>query len=168
MELPSKMKTLIGIIIIAVSVAIGYPLLNEDASNVCSALERRLIILESQREGNQAATALLVALQNSLSNGSFAMSFVKLQHSDLPPVVGCTLTYWHTLLNPVGTSSDVERAVEREQDDAQHALDRARDAQRAMRALSGPATPLPANPGRAPSYKPGDRRDMNRLFENAR
>jgi hypothetical protein len=77
------MKTLIGIIITAVSVAIGYPLLNEDASNVCSALERCLIILESQREGNQAATALLVALQNSLSNGSFAMSFVKLQHSDL-------------------------------------------------------------------------------------
>jgi membrane protein required for colicin V production len=55
-------------------------------------------------------------------------------------------------------------------DDAQRALERAKDAQKAMRALSSPAAPLPAKPGeeQAPSYKPGDRRDMNRLIENAR
>ncbi len=54
-------------------------------------------------------------------------------------------------------------------DDAQRALERAQDAQRAMRALSSPA-PLPAKPGQtpAPSYKQGDRRDMDRLIENAR
>jgi len=55
-------------------------------------------------------------------------------------------------------------------DDAQRAFDRAQDAQRAMRALSNPAAPSPANPGQAPapSYKPGERRDMDRLIENAR
>jgi membrane protein required for colicin V production len=55
-------------------------------------------------------------------------------------------------------------------DDAQHALERAKDAQRAMRALSSPAAPSPTKSGeeQAPSYKPGDRRDMNRLIENAR
>jgi membrane protein required for colicin V production len=53
-------------------------------------------------------------------------------------------------------------------DDTQRALERAREAQKAMRALSSPA--LPAKPGQdqAPNYKPGDRRDMDRLIENAR
>lgn len=55
-------------------------------------------------------------------------------------------------------------------DDATRALERAHDAQRAMRALSSPAAPAATNPGQAgpPSYKPGDRRDMDRLIENAR
>ena len=55
-------------------------------------------------------------------------------------------------------------------DDAQRALERAKDAQKAMRALSSPVAPSPAKPGedQAPSYKSGDRRDMNRLIENAR
>ena len=50
-------------------------------------------------------------------------------------------------------------------DDAQRAL-----AEKAMRALSSPAAPPSAKPGeeQAPSYKPGDRRDMNRLIENSR
>ncbi len=53
-------------------------------------------------------------------------------------------------------------------DDAQRALERAQDAQRAMRALSSPIAPAPAKSGQgaAPSYKPGERRDMDRLIEN--
>ena len=55
-------------------------------------------------------------------------------------------------------------------DDAQRALERATDAQKAMRALSSPAAPSLVKPGeeQAPNYKPGDRRDMNRLIENSR
>ena len=50
-------------------------------------------------------------------------------------------------------------------DDPQRAL-----AEKAMRALSSPSAPSPAKPGeeQTPNYKPGDRRDMNRLIENAR
>jgi membrane protein required for colicin V production len=55
-------------------------------------------------------------------------------------------------------------------DDAQRALERTKDAQKAMRALSSPVAPSLVKPGeeQAPNYKPGDRRDMNRLIENAR
>jgi membrane protein required for colicin V production len=55
-------------------------------------------------------------------------------------------------------------------DDTQRTLERAKDAEKAMRALSSPVAPLPVKPGEepAPSYKPGDRRDMNRLIENTR
>jgi membrane protein required for colicin V production len=54
-------------------------------------------------------------------------------------------------------------------DDAQRTLDQAKDAQRAIRALSNPsaAPPKPDAPA-APTYKPGDRRDMDRLIENTR
>src|SRR3984893_14393246 len=121
------MKTLIGAIILVVTITIGYPLLNEGPSNVCSALEMRLITLESRKSGNLATAAFLAALQGSLSNGSLAMSIVKQQHPDLPPIVGCTLTYWQTIFNPPG---EEKRTI---QDDAQRALERAKEAQKAMR-----------------------------------
>jgi len=55
-------------------------------------------------------------------------------------------------------------------DDTQRALERAKEAQKAMRALSSPVAPLPAKPGQdqVPNYKTGDRRDLDRLIENAR
>jgi membrane protein required for colicin V production len=55
-------------------------------------------------------------------------------------------------------------------DDAQRALERATDAQKAMRALSSPAAPSPAKAGQeqAPAYKADDRREMDRLIENTR
>jgi membrane protein required for colicin V production len=55
-------------------------------------------------------------------------------------------------------------------DDAHRALERAQEAQRAMGAYSSPATPSTAKPGQeaAPSYKPGDRSDMDRLINNTR
>jgi membrane protein required for colicin V production len=54
-------------------------------------------------------------------------------------------------------------------DDTQRALDRARDAQRAMRALSSPAVPLPPKPDQAPgpSYNAGERQNLDRLIQNA-
>ena len=55
-------------------------------------------------------------------------------------------------------------------DDAHRMFDRAQDAQRAMRALSSPATPpsTKADQVSSPSYKPAERRDMDRLIENTR
>lgn len=55
-------------------------------------------------------------------------------------------------------------------DNAHRAVERTQEAQRAMRALSSPAAPPPSSQGQAaaPSYKPAERRDMDRLIENAR
>jgi membrane protein required for colicin V production len=50
-------------------------------------------------------------------------------------------------------------------DDAHRVLDPAQDAQRAMRAP--PVATKPAS-GQAPGYKPSERREMDRLIENAR
>jgi hypothetical protein len=168
------MKMLIGaIIVMVVAIAIGYPLLNEGPSLMCDALEKRVIAaLESRESGNQAQTAFLVALQRVLSNGSLAMSIVKQQHPDLPPVVGCTLAYWQTVLDPAGAEERMIEQVKRATaaDDAQRAIERATDAQKAMRALSSPVAPQPAKSGQeqAPAFKAGDRREMDRLIENTR
>jgi membrane protein required for colicin V production len=53
-------------------------------------------------------------------------------------------------------------------DDAQRALDQAKEARRAMGALSRPTSPLGRGQDQGPNYKPGDRRDLDRLFDNAR
>ncbi len=54
-------------------------------------------------------------------------------------------------------------------DDTHRAVERAQEAQKAMRAYASPATPSTAKPGEvAPSYKPGDRSDMDRLIKSTR
>lgn len=55
-------------------------------------------------------------------------------------------------------------------DDAHRTLDRAQEAQKAMRAYSSPAPTSAAKPGQeaAPSYKAGERSDMDRLIKNTR
>ena len=55
-------------------------------------------------------------------------------------------------------------------DDAQRALGQAQAAHDAMRALSNPAAALPPKPAEAPmpAYKPAERRDLDRLIDNAR
>src|SRR5205085_518124 len=49
-------------------------------------------------------------------------------------------------------------------------FERAQEAQKAMRAYANPAAPSTAKPGEvaAPSYKPGDRSDMDRLIKSTR
>jgi hypothetical protein len=41
-------------------------------------------------------------------------------------------------------------------------------AEKAMRALASPVVPLPAKPAAAPSYGPGERRDLDRMIDDAR
>jgi len=55
-------------------------------------------------------------------------------------------------------------------DDAQHALKEAKTARDAMGALANPAATVPPKPGEAPAptYKPAERHDLDRLIDNAR
>jgi len=55
-------------------------------------------------------------------------------------------------------------------DDAQHALSQARTARDAMGALTNPAHALPPKPteATAPTYKPAQRHELDRLIDNAR
>jgi membrane protein required for colicin V production len=54
-------------------------------------------------------------------------------------------------------------------DDTQRMLGQAKTAREAMGALSTPAVPIPPKPqpAAAPTYKPSDQRDLNRLIDNS-
>jgi membrane protein required for colicin V production len=70
---------------------------------------------------------------------------------------------WLRTLLPAGWQLKASSTAEA----TQRALDRAGEAERAMRALENPATPPSDQPG-GPRYQPAERRDLNRLIENAR
>ncbi len=81
-----------------------YPSLNEDTDSACHALERRVIASLPAPAGasrsEQAVTrAFLGTLVGSLSDGSIAAAVVKQRHPNVPPVIGCTITYWQITLD---------------------------------------------------------------------
>jgi hypothetical protein len=173
------MKAFVFAISLILLIGFGYPMLNEDTGNLCSALERRLISLAYRHDSDQSGKIILGSLQSSLSNGSVVRIALTQQHPDMPASLTCGLTYWRAMLDPGDVKRELNPEALREipqvksaapTDDAQRELDRAKDAQKAMRALSSPVAPSLVKPGeeQAPNYKPGDRRDMNRLIENAR
>ena len=72
---------------------------------------------------------------------------------------------WLRSLLPVGWPVKASSTAET----AQRAIDQAGEAERAMRALENPAEQgPPLQPSGAPEYKPAQRRDLDRLIENAR
>src|SRR5260370_12516436 len=93
------MKTLLLIALVLFGIAIGYPRVNEETTNVCSALESRLITILSAREHDRPAAVFLGALQSVLPNGSLARSMVKLRSPDAPPVLTCGFAYWQLVLD---------------------------------------------------------------------
>lgn len=104
------MRVLAAAILVLVVIAIGYPLVNEEADNVCSALERRLIMLSAEN-ADPSATLFIGALQGTLSNGAVARSLMKRRNPDLPPFVACGIAYWRVLLDP-GEARPLVNAVD--------------------------------------------------------
>ena len=95
-------------ILICLTVVTGfflYPALNEDSESACHALERRVVSslpepVGAGRSEEAATRAFLGALVGILSDGSIAASVVKQRHPNVPPAIGCTITYWHITLDP--------------------------------------------------------------------
>src|SRR5205085_7133773 len=88
------MKWLLVVIVLLVGIAIGYPLLNEDASNLCGAFERRLTSMVSARNSDPSTAIFLNSLQSFLSNGSVASSIAKQRSPYIPPSLTCGVAYW--------------------------------------------------------------------------
>jgi hypothetical protein len=81
-----------------------YPMLNEEAGNVCHALEKRVIsVAYYARAGAKTdlmGGAFLGALAASVSNGEVASAVIKSRYPNAPPQVGCTLVYWKIIYKP--------------------------------------------------------------------
>jgi hypothetical protein len=130
------MKFVFLLLVITGAAFIGYPLLNEDASSECSALERRLITITQQAENR----ALLGVLQSSLSNGSVVAAAAKQNYPNLPTALTCAVTYWQTC----STASNYYRGVtKRSTMRSRHLLRRVKPKRRCghWRIRVGPAAP---------------------------
>lgn len=108
---PGNYKVLLAMILV-VAVFFGYPILNEDASSVCNALEKKFVTLFSMRiatnDRDAVAHTFAGILLSELSNGQFASRYVKKIYPNTPPVLGCGTAYWKLVVNP----SIVDRIAE--------------------------------------------------------
>ena len=104
------MGKLLGLIVIVCAVVFGYPLLNEDGSSTCHALEKKVVFLmvndkssgnsrDASLANNPFVAAFALSLGN-LSGGNIANMLIKEKYPNVPPFVGCAIGYWDLLLNP--------------------------------------------------------------------
>jgi hypothetical protein len=174
------MKTILLMTLVPIVIAIGYPLVNEDTGNECSALESRLITILSTQEPDRSSVIFFSALQRSISNGAFARSLVKQRNPDMPPVLTCGLAYWRLVFHPNQAEAMIKELATGGQigGEATGELMKTIDprtapkaeADKAIRALETPvpdAAPKPAA-APAPSYPAGDRRQLDRVIGTQR
>ena len=74
-----------------------YPQIQEGTESSCAALERKVLtVIHKNKEG----AAFLGLLLKGLSNGAFAQEAIKSEYPNLPPIMGCSISYYDVLLNP--------------------------------------------------------------------
>jgi hypothetical protein len=104
-----------NIILILVALAVGffgYPLLNEDTTSECDALERIAVRVIAEapdkrpRPQDGVAGQVLGQLLQGASQGQFAQLAVRNQFPELPASVACALLYWKARIDPDGFRKD--------------------------------------------------------------
>jgi hypothetical protein len=100
------MIKLIVLLALLVGAFIGYPLINEDTSSTCDALERiGLRVMAETRGGrmpDQSGGGAVAQLLQGASQGQFARLAVRDQYPELPVSLGCALLYWKARIDPEG------------------------------------------------------------------
>jgi hypothetical protein len=94
------MRKLVIVIVLLAVASYGLPLIIESADNPCNALERRFVNQAAPPNQPGVASlgrAFLGGLQG-LTNGSFAIEYVRREHPNLPTGIACVEEYWRTFL----------------------------------------------------------------------
>lgn len=96
------MRWLILLVVVAAAVFFGYPMLNEDASSECDALERasvRIALSEGKRSP-AAQEQIFGQLVQGLSKGQFASVAVRNEYPNIPATAACAMLYWRAITDP--------------------------------------------------------------------
>ena len=87
-----------------------YPNFAEEKDSACSALENKLFrIVNIDNE----TSSLLTLLIPTLSDGFIVRAAIHERYSDLPPTIGCIVTYYEILLDPQ-MEKDIKNSVKKE------------------------------------------------------
>ena len=98
-------KILVGLL----ALLLIYPLINEETSSACHAVEKRTITEIARTSGKQdMGAAFMLGLAGEVSNGVFASGAVKTMYPNIPPVVGCFAVYYQMTFDPAYTRQIVE------------------------------------------------------------
>ena len=94
------MKGLLLLVAAIAGVAFGYPLVGEDTTSACDALERVTVrVVAVHDKDNPSGGLVLGALLQGLSRGQFAAVAAKERYPSLPPAVACSALYWRAVLD---------------------------------------------------------------------
>jgi hypothetical protein len=92
------MKRLI-ILLAFIAFLAGYPLVNEDTGNACSALEKRWYTLTSTTEDKSLVGSVVIRSLIEAGEGVFASEYVRKQLPNIPPAATCYYYYWRSFLD---------------------------------------------------------------------
>jgi hypothetical protein len=95
------MKALV-LLLVVVGGFFAYPLLSEDSSSECDALERAAVRAATGPGGAQAKTpeSLVGQFILGFSKGRFASEVVKNKYPEMPASAACAMLYWKAALDP--------------------------------------------------------------------
>ena len=90
---------------ILIGIFVAWPLLREEASGPCQAIElRSLGIIFSdvarQHRENPMTGVMAEALRRGMASGEFAAAVVRSRYQGIPSPVACTALYWRSLFDP--------------------------------------------------------------------
>ena len=94
----------LALLVVIIGGFFGYPLLNEDTSGECDALEKIAVRVAFTAENGRPPPQgqLLGQLFQGLSQGRFAGVAVRNDYPDVPVTVACTMLYWRAVIDPNG------------------------------------------------------------------
>jgi|GEM_PF-635691 len=100
------MKLILLVVVVAVAAFYGYPMVNEDTTSECDALERIAVRVIPGAPGQPAqsldamAGQFLGQLLQGASKGQLMQVAVRNQFPNLPVGAACALLYWKALVDP--------------------------------------------------------------------
>ena len=104
------MRFLILLIVLVAGGLVLYPLVGEETTTACNALERVSARVLAARDGDHRVGSLLLGqLLQGLSDGQFAALAAKNRYPTLPPGLACTVMYWRAVLDTDHFVKDVSK-----------------------------------------------------------
>lgn len=99
------MIKLVVLVMVLAAGFLGYPLINEDTSSTCDALERIAVRVMTDAHGRGPTGPggdVVAQLLQGASQGQFARLAVRDQYPELPVTLACTMLYWKARIDPDG------------------------------------------------------------------
>ena len=87
------------------------PSFNEKASDVCDAMEKRSLRLLEKIEVDDPKVVAKVQPLMADGKGEYARKIVAAKYSGVGDGVGCTLMYWHSMLDYEGYAHDLYQTL---------------------------------------------------------